>query len=338
VQQARVGVVGLGLIGGSLLAALQSAAGPADPGPLGWDSDARVRAAAAEAGLELAGGADELASACSVVVVAVPPHAAVATVLAALRASPSAVVTDVTSVKRTVLDGVSAAAAPAEQARFVGGHPLCGDDRGGISSAREDLFAGATWALCPGWAALESVCAVSALVELVGARALIAEAAEHDRAVAWSSHLPHLLAGMLAAPGSGTHGDRELVAALSGGSLRDGTRVAGADPSLWLDILHANADSLRAALELAAGCLNELAAALERGEWGVLEGALRDGMEGRQRIARVRWSAARWEPAEVPLELWRETLLGLGHSGRAVRGLAIEDGRLRYQRAAADAT
>lgn len=336
---ARTGVIGLGLIGGSLARALAADGGPA---ALCWDVDAGVRELAArETGLQLADDPNALAAECDLVVVAVPPGSVVECILAALGASSSAVVTDVSSVKRTVVEDVLERAGERERERYVGGHPLAGDERGGIARARVDLFGGASWALCPARCSLASLATVVELVERLDARALVVEHDRHDAVVAWSSHLPHVLAAVLAGGAGPPDDDRpsaELVAALSGGSLRDATRVAVADPALWASILGANTDALDRAVEVATAAAAELTGALRAGDAPTVESILRAGGEGRERIARARWSPLSWEPARTPVVRWREALLAHGVAGHAVRRLVFEGEDLSYEVGVAEAS
>jgi prephenate dehydrogenase len=320
----RVGVVGLGLIGGSLLRALAAAGAAAS----GWDVDNAAGSAAAASGLRVASDLATLARESDVVFVAVPMPAVARCAVEVLRAAPGVVVSDVGSAKRLVVAGVLREAGPGESERFVGGHPLAGLERAGFEHSRADLFEGATWALCPGEASLASLVAVAGAVETAGARVVVVAPDEHDAAVARSSHLPHLLAALLA----GDDGGCALAAALSGGALRDATRTADADAGLWLDILRANADAVAPAAQRTADQLAALARAIDGGEWGAVEALLRDGAEGRRRILGARWEpAVGWEAASTPVEGWRETLLALGSEGRAVRGLRVDGAVLRYE-------
>jgi prephenate dehydrogenase len=328
----RAGVVGLGLIGGSLLRALARRNAPA---PIGFDLDPAVGEMARTAGFEVSESPQQLAAACDVVLIAVPPAAAVSAALEVLEASGSVVVSDVCSVKAPVVNGVLGAVAPEAATRFVGSHPLTGDERGGFGASRAGLFDGASWALCPGEAGLDAVVDVTALIDSVGARTLVLDPALHDQTVAWSSHLPHVLAALLAAPASGdpqAAGAQSPIAVLSGGALRDATRVAAADPALWLSILRTNADALVSALVQVSAQADELAAGIGVGDLSSLERALAGGLAGRAAIERGRWSEPQWERAEGEFARWREVLLADGRAGRAIRHLTYAGPTLRYER------
>ena len=151
-------------------------------------------------------------------------------------------VTDVGSVKEPVvsrMEQVLGAGGPG-----VGGHPMAGNEVSGPAGARADMFRGRPWVLCPGAASREEAVGRALwLVRRLGAKPLLAEPGEHDRQVAFSSHLPYLSAVALA------------LSALSGGagslvgpSLWDGTRVAASDPSMAGDYCFHNRKHLRGAV------------------------------------------------------------------------------------------
>ena len=164
-------------------------------------------------------------------------------------------VTDVGSVRSAVRAG---------DPRFVGGHPLAGGEASGAAHARADLFDGATWYLTPapgtGGLHLERV---HRFVTALGARPAIVDPAEHDRHMAAVSHLPHVLANVLA--------EGAVGAGAVGPSLRDAARVAGANPPLWAAIYDANRAALLAAVDAAAARLEEARALLAAGDRGALE-------------------------------------------------------------------
>ena len=159
----------------------------------------------------------------------------------ALEASPEGcVVTDVGSTKQELVAALGA------DPRFIGGHPLAGAETAGVSNARADLYEGARWYLTP-TSDSEGVLLdrLQKLVKGLGAKPVVIDAAEHDRAMAQVSHLPHVLANQLAAQGRpGT----ERLGALAP-SLRDGTRVAGSNPAIWGEIFATNHEAVVAAIE-----------------------------------------------------------------------------------------
>ena len=187
-------------------------------------------------------------------------------ILAALRRLPfraGQLVTDTGSVKGAVM---AAAAALPPGVRFVGGHPMAGEARGGFEAARPDLFQGASWALVPRPAAGESgqaaeAEAVAALVRELGAMPVPCAAGEHDRVVALTSHLPQLLATAVAAELEGRA--EPLAAALVGPGGRAFLRLAGSGFEVWRDILEHNRAEVERALEAVRGRAAQSPHALE---------------------------------------------------------------------------
>ena len=206
------------------------------------------------------------------VVVAVPPDDLAEEVVRALDGltsgalSPDGAVTDVGSVKSQPLDRVRSAAGD-RAARYVGGHPMAGSERAGPLAASPGLFDGRPWAVTPHAAAApDAVALVTALADVCGAVPVHMPPEEHDRAVARTSHLPHLLAALVA--GRLADGPTDHLA-LAGQGVRDVTRVAAGDPALWQQIVAANAPAV---LEL----LGEVRAELDTLIRAVSEGSRRD--------------------------------------------------------------
>jgi len=216
-----VEIVGAGLIGTSIALACRRA---------GIDvllSDTSAEHLRTASGLG-AGRAKEPGDLPSLVVVAVPPDHLGAAIEAALDAAgDDTVVTDVGSVKAAPLTEV--AGHPAVS-RYVGSHPMAGSERSGPLAASADLFSGRPWAICRhDGASATAVRRVVALVEGCGAVPVMLTPAEHDKAVARTSHVPHLLASLVAGTLAGAAPEH---LALTGQGVRDVTRVAGGDPAL----------------------------------------------------------------------------------------------------------
>ncbi len=281
--------MGTGLIGASVGLAARRAGHEVR----GWDADAAtIAAAAARGAVEPAGTADEAAAGAELVVVAVPVTLLTAAVESALAAAPAATVTDVGSTKGALARAVA-------DERFVGGHPVAGAEVRGPEGARADLFDGATWFLTP-HAATDTgrYRSLHAFVGSLGAVPVAIDPEAHDRLLALVSHLPHALANLLlnqvgAAP---IEGHDPLAAA--GASFREMTRVAGANPRIWVDIFLDNASELRAALAEHRRRVEQLETALERDDAGFLarwigeaatkrEELLRDAFEETAELFRV---------------------------------------------------
>lgn len=247
-----VGVVGLGLIGGSIGLALR------DPSRriVGFDPDpAAARVARDRLCVDALAPLEEVARA-EAVFVAVPPDATVGVVEATMAAAGEAtVVTDCASVKSEVAGWAQAG----KVAQFVPGHPMAGHEKGGAAYASAWMFRGARWILTPVKAtAASSVRAVETLVRAMGATPLRIDAATHDRHVATVSHLPHVLAALLV-----NLGESLETADVAGGSWRDMTRVGGVDPELWTQIMMQNRTELAHCLRDFESGLSALRAALE---------------------------------------------------------------------------
>ena len=279
-----VAIIGVGLMGGSLGIALRGLDGVevrgADPDP------EALRTALAMGAIDVAcADLEECVAGARAVVVAAPvPHLAGLVRRALAATGEGCVVTDLGSTKSGLLDALT----PAERGRFIGGHPVCGGERTGVAFAREGLFQGTTWFLTPTAEARADLYGrMHALVAAVGARPVAIDAAVHDDLMALVSHLPHVLAGALVNQAADTApGGREALRS-AGPSFIDLTRVAGSNPPLWADILLANAASVRAALRDLRGRLEQVDAALERGDRRWLLGFVSDAAEARERLRRA---------------------------------------------------
>ncbi len=248
----RAAVLGVGLIGGSIgLAARQRL----DAEVVGWGPRRATLDRALELGaIDRAAGSIEEACADAELVFCAGPVAALSDLAeAALAASgPETVVSDAGSTKRGIV------AALGEDERFVGGHPLAGAETAGVENARADLFEGASWYLTPTERTDGALYdRLQRAIAGLGARPRGIDAAAHDRVMATVSHLPHVLADVLAAQAAAelTH-DAERLPEV-GPSFRDATRVAGSNPAIWGDIFAANGDAVLAAIDDAVARLGE---------------------------------------------------------------------------------
>jgi prephenate dehydrogenase len=211
------------------------------------------------------------------VVVAVPPDHLAEQISEAL-VQTSAVVTDVGSVKQAPLAATREMVEVEQLARYVGSHPLAGSERSGPFAASAALFDGRPWAVTPhDHADPGAVELVTELARLCGATPVTFSPAEHDQAVARTSHLPHLVAALVA--GRLTDAPREHLA-LSGQGVRDVTRIAAGDSGLWQQILTANPDALTALLHEVRDDVDILLGALSAGDRSALGGVLDRGVDG----------------------------------------------------------
>ena len=242
----QVGVIGTGLIGGSIGLALQKAGVDVR----GYDATASVAARAAELGAvgSVAGSVAELVAGCDVVIVAVSVGRVANVVVQALDAGAVAV-TDVGSVKAAVIDAVRAAR-PELAPRFVGGHPMAGSEQDGLDGSTADLFAGATWVLTPtGDTDFAAYTAVRGVISRLGAEVVEIPPEQHDALVAVVSHVPQLAATTLMNVADARNDQHALLLRLAAGGFRDMTRIAAGNPGIWPDICVANRGAILAALD-----------------------------------------------------------------------------------------
>ncbi|HEX8432255.1 MAG TPA: prephenate dehydrogenase/arogenate dehydrogenase family protein [Longimicrobium sp.] len=267
-----VAVVGLGLMGGSVARAL--AAGGARV--LGWDRDpAAVRDALDEGVVHAALGAEcDGIDTAELVVLAVPVDAA-GDLLARLapRLGGALLVTDVGSTKASI---IRAAEAAGIGDRFVGSHPLAGDHRSGWGASRADLFDGARAFLSPTATSTDAALGhAEALWRELGATTQRIDAAEHDRRLATTSHLPQLIATALAQ----VLAERGTARDELGPGGRDMTRLAGSSPEMWTAIAADNVVPLAEAVAELEHRLRRIREALDASD----QDALRRFFEAGQR-------------------------------------------------------
>ena len=299
-----VAVIGLGLIGGSLLRALAAAGHRVR----GHDADPATRALARAAGFTVADSVPAAVAGADLVVLAVPLPA-LAPVLDEL-AGFDGLITDVTSVKGPVRD----LAARRGLRRFVGGHPMAGKETSGFGAAEAGLFAGCAWVLClePDETPMADWSTLAALCTALGARVVPLPAVEHDRAVAQVSHVPHLFAAVLAGQLSGN----PPAAALAAGSFRDGTRVAASRAELIAAMCGGNATAVGAELDRLLTELHRLRALLDEPDpVAALVPALRPAGDLRRA-----WPPRPGPAADLPAEAG--PLLDLGRAGGWVTAVA----------------
>jgi prephenate dehydrogenase len=233
-------IVGTGLIGGSVGMALRARGWHVS----GTDRAHGVAARAVELGALTVEGVDHRAD---LVVVATPVRAAaevIEGILASGEWNPEVVVTDVGSVKGSLVGGI-------HHPRFVGGHPMAGSEQVGVEGASGDLFVGATWVLTPTASTDPDAYALvrNVLAEL-GADVVALAPARHDALVAVVSHVPHLTAATLMDLAAGLGQEHAVLLQLAAGGFRDMTRIAAGQPSIWPDICDDNAEAIVATLDL----------------------------------------------------------------------------------------
>ncbi|MGC0366379.1 prephenate dehydrogenase [Rhodococcus sp. 27YEA15] len=245
-------VLGLGLIGGSLLRAAAAAGRQAFGYNRSNESADAARTDGYDADTDLTAVLNRARDTGAIIVVAVPMPAVEATLTKIAEHAPGNPITDVVSVKGEVRDAVARAGL---SSRFVGGHPMTGTSASGWSVGEASLFTDAVWVVATDDGVDAAVWSqVTRLALDCGSVVVPAESSEHDRAVARISHLPHLLAETLAITGA-AGGD--LALGLAAGSFRDGTRVAGSAPALVRAMCEGNRDALLDSLDEALRLLQD---------------------------------------------------------------------------------
>ena len=211
------------------------------------------------------------------VIFATPIGALNSVISGEFEANPKAAFIDIGSVKSKVKVQVSTSTLPLN--RFLPTHPMAGREVGGAESARADLFQGRPWIVDAQGVDGDVVEKASELIELLGGHKIDLDSSEHDKAVALVSHLPQLVASLLAKQ---LTGGEERWLDLAGAGLRDTTRIAGSDSKLWREIVTANSQALAPLLQALQSDLAKLIDSLED-ENSVAE-LINDGQKGRARI------------------------------------------------------
>lgn len=256
----RIAVLGVGLIGGSIGMAARARAGAE---VIGFDPDQACLEEAMRMGAidTAASSIEEACAEAELVFCAGPVSELRGLVEESLDySSLETVVTDVGSVKRHVVGSTS-------DKRFIGGHPLAGAETSGVSGARENLFDGARWYLTPQPTTSGLLYdRLQGLIADMGGRPQAIDAEAHDRLMATTSHLPHVLSNVLV--------DQATLSVLTeadrlpdvGPSLRDAVRVAGANPAIWRDIFDANREAIAEAIDDAVVGLRKASRLIRSGE------------------------------------------------------------------------
>jgi prephenate dehydrogenase len=239
----RVTVIGIGLIGGSFALAGREAGVLGEVVGVARSERTLLEAVHVGAADRTTPDAVEAVRDADLVYIATPV-ATIASIMARIAPAlkPGCVVTDAGSTKRAIME---AAEGLPEAVSFVGGHPMAGSEQAGVWEARSHLFHGRTYLLTPMPDTDEALDALRELVFAIGARPVVVDAQRHDRLVAQTSHLPHVVAAALASSLEDVCTERDFI----GSGLRDTTRIAEGPVDVWQEILMANADEVLAALD-----------------------------------------------------------------------------------------
>ena len=266
----RVAIIGLGLLGGSIGLAVQESL----PGvtSTGWDRDPATRARAAKRGLVSTvceTGAEAVAEADLIIFCV--PVGAIGEVAAELASAipASAVISDVGSSKQSVAEALAKAL---PNNAVIPAHPVAGTERSGPDAGFASLFHG-RWCIItpPEGADTDTVSALSAFWEALGAKVELMDAQHHDLVLAVTSHLPHLIAYTIVGTASDLEGvTQSEVIKYSAGGFRDFTRIAASDPTMWRDVFLTNKDAVLEMLQRFSEDLTALQRAIRWGDGDAL--------------------------------------------------------------------
>jgi len=235
-QDKTIAIIGLGLLGGSIAKTLRARAENMNIIGITRNKNLLTNEEALKVFTTVSTDIADLKEA-DIIIISTPIKSIIS-IIAKLKgiAKKGALITDVGSVKRTI---INAATVLPKDVYFVGGHPMAGSHLSGFNHSSSDLFSGVTWAVCPSKNANAND-EIVALVEFLGAEPTIISHDAHDKLVSASSHLPHVVAGVLA-----DHilsGDNTGVELFIATGFLDTTRIAASDPVMWEEIINNNKD------------------------------------------------------------------------------------------------
>jgi len=282
----RIGIVGLGLIGGSLGLALRLPAQSGRYTVLGVSRRTEIcQQAIAVGAVDQASTDLKLLATADVIVLCTPIAAIEPTVESLLPLlAPTTILTDVGSVKASIV----AAIAP-RWPNFIGGHPMAGKAESGLDVAEANLFVQKPYVLTPiDSTPPEALQAVAEMAKSLGAEVYECDPAAHDRAVAWISHLPVMVSASLitACLSEADDSIRDLAQKLASSGFRDTSRVGGGTPELGVMMARYNQAALRQALFTYRDRLDELIELIERADWPALEATLQQTQNARPHFLR----------------------------------------------------
>lgn len=285
----RVAIIGLGLMGASLGLALKK--GKIAKKVVGFARRPATRKMALKRKVvDIVSGRIEDAVKCAdLVVICAPVGIITGLAKQCLRFVPdNAVITDVGSAKVGIVSEIEKKRGKrGKNVNFVGSHPIAGSEQHGLEAACADLYRGAVVALTPTpRTSKKAIRVVSKFWRALGAQVVVISPQEHDRIIARTSHLPHIIAALLAGcVGRERSGD---YAKFCGTGFKDTTRIAEGDPELWRDILENNVSFLRKELKTFGRELNRLTTVLKKGNGRQIEKCLERGRESRRRLLSAR--------------------------------------------------
>ena len=296
----RVVIIGVGLIGGSIAAAMKEL----DDAPIvigiGRHAEplekARQQGALDEYALVDDPRVDEWLSSgeCDLVIIATPVHAARDWFERLEACGYDGVITDVASTKAVITGYADDILSHPD--RYLPGHPMAGSEANGFGAARADLFQGAYWILCPeGEGQDETFLKLYETFGALGSRIISISRDQHDSAIAIVSHVPHMVASSLVELAGNHVDERQELLRLAAGGFKDSTRIAAGSPELWCGIAFDNACALKSGLDEMASILGSFAAALEAGDRETFTRLLAEAADARRALP------AAWVPSTEKL-------------------------------------
>lgn len=294
----RIAIIGMGLIGASMSAALKERASGVSI--LGVDVLSETRRVALEkAWADEVGELDDPATEAFIrqadLVVIATPLAATKLCLERLAAwNYEGIITDTLSTKHYIVD-LAGKILPHPE-RYVPGHPMAGSEKSGIEGARADLFQGAHWILCPNEDTPAEVFPhLHTLLTSIGARVISLPREDHDEAVAIVSHVPHMVASALVELACKHADDQQALFRLAAGGFKDSTRIAAGSPKLWTGIAFDNSSALVSGIDEICSILKQFTTALTDNDRVEMERLLTHAAQARRDLP------AAWVPSTEKL-------------------------------------
>lgn len=283
-MKTTVTVLGLGLIGGSLAAAFKQQSG--DYEVIGYNHNAPAVDEALKQGIIDRGAAsiEEASADADVIFVCVPVKQIPSyCIRAAKSAKPGAIVTDVGSTKASIVSEVESQVPGG--IHFIGGHPMAGSERTGVSAANPALFKNAHYLLTPTERTdMVAYKKLHSMITSLGANVMAIDPLKHDHAVAVVSHLPHMVAAVLMNLASSEANATENLLLLAAGGFKDTTRIAAGSPRMWIDICLDNRDAIMYSIEKMSNMLESLQHMIEEADKGRITELLERAQQARIKL------------------------------------------------------
>ena len=303
----HMAIVGMGLIGASIAGATRKAQPECEI--VGVDVDGETRAIALAQHLVDAAYApddpafeDYLATTCDLVILATPVEVDEPYFRLIAKSGYQGIVTDTSSTKDRIV--AMADELLARKENFVPGHPMAGSEVNGIEGARDDLFQGRCWILCPDAATpADHFTKLHEFATSLGARVIALPREQHDVAVAIVSHVPHMVASSLVMLADHASDDQQSIMRLAAGGFKDTTRIAAGSPSLWCGIAMDNAGPICEGIAEMRDILGSISEAIETGDRERLTALLTQASSVRRALPSV-WvpSSERLLEVRIPME------------------------------------